>query len=266
MKRRTTYSLLIGICIIGFWVFENFYSPDFYSEPNGNGHITDIPLSFIPSSTTGDIVEHQYYILSYNEPFEQAEWVAYLLKKEHLTGNRRRRPFFIEDLKVTTKSADWRNYKGSGYDRGHLCPAGDRRFSEQAYNETFYTSNISPQDRDFNAGIWNRLENQVRNWAKRYDELFIVTGGVLEPGLKEIGNEDVDVPRYYYKIIARGNPQDPKILAFLFLGKESTKALRQFIVSVDDIEKRTGIDFFKDLPIQVQARLESSVEVGNWEF
>ncbi len=266
MKRKTIYALLLVACIVGFWVFENFYTPDTYSDPENTDLKTDIPPNFLPSSTTGAIVEHSYYSLSYNEPFEQAEWVAYVLKKSQLTSDQRKRPFFIEDPKVKTKSADWRNYKGSGYDRGHLCPAGDRRFSEQAYNETFYTSNISPQDRDFNAGVWNRLELQVRDWARRYNELFVVTGGVLEPGLKEIGEEDVDVPRYYYKIIARGEPNDPKILAFLFLGKESTKPLRQFTVSVDEIEKRTGIDFFENLPDEVEARLESKVEVGDWKF
>lgn len=266
MKKKTIYALLLAACIVGFWVFENLYTSDTYSDSGSVGLKTDVPSYFMPGSTTGAIVEHSHYSLSYNEPYEQAEWVAYVLKKSHLTQDQRMRPFFIEDPKVETKSADWRNYKGSGYDRGHLCPAGDRRFSEQAYNETFYTSNISPQDRDFNAGVWNRLELQVRDWARRYNELFIVTGGVLEPGLKEIGEEDVDVPQYYYKIIARGESSDPKVLAFLFLGKESTKPLRQFTVSVDEIEKRTGIDFFENLPDEVQARLENRVAVGDWKL
>ena len=266
MKRKNIYTILLIVSVIGFWLFENFYTPDTYSDRKNTGLQTEIPLNFMPSSTTGAIVEHSYYSLSYNEPFEQAEWVAYLLNKSQLTSDQRKRPFFIEDPKVKSKSADWRNYKGSGYDRGHLCPAGDRRFSEQAYNETFYTSNISPQDRQFNAGIWNRLEQQVRVWAKRHDELFIVTGGVLEEGLDEIGEEDVDVPRYYYKIIARGTQSNPEILAFLFLGKESTKSLRQFTVSVDEIEKRTGIDFFENLPDEVEAKLESSVAVADWQF
>lgn len=257
---------MLIVCIVGFWLFENFYTPDTYSDSESTGLKMDIPLNFMPSSTTDAVVEHSYYSLSYNEPFEQAEWVAYMLRKDQLTNDQRKRPFFIEDPKVKTKSADWRNYKGSGYDRGHLCPAGDRRFSEQAYNETFYTSNISPQDRDFNAGVWNRLEQQVRDWARRYDELFVVTGGVLEPNLPEIGDEDVDVPRYYYKIIAKGAPNDPEVLAFLFLGQESTKPLRQFTVSVDEIEKRTGIDFFENLPDELEARLESKIVAGDWQF
>ncbi len=220
----------------------------------------------MPSSTTGAIVEHEHFILSYNEPFEQAEWVAHVLKKEHLTNDDRKRPYFIEDPKVRTKSADWRNYRGSGFDRGHLCPAGDRRFSEQAYNETFYTSNISPQNTDFNAGIWNRLEIKVRQWAKQYGTLYIVTGGVLEAGLQEIGDEDVDVPKYFYKIIARGNPESLKVIVFLMPGEERTQPLEQFVVSVDTVEAMTGIDFFEDLNDEQEAELESRIVTDNWKF
>src|SRR6056297_2640185 len=221
MKNRTIYAVLITLCIIGFWLFENFYTPATYSNTKGSS--VDLAESiFLPTSTTGEIVEHAYYTLSYSEPHEQPEWVAYTLKKEHLTYDDRQRPYFIEDPKVSTKSADWKNYRGSGYDRGHLLPAGDRRFSEQAYNETFYTSNISPQDRGFNSGIWNRLEIHVRQWAKRYGRLNVITGGVLEPGLVEIGQEDVDVPAYFYKIIARKDEGKLKIIGFLLPGKEQS--------------------------------------------
>ena len=182
MKRKTIYTILTICCAVGFWLFENFYTPDTYSQQTDNGPRTSVASNLMPSSTTGEIVEHSHYMLSYNEPFEQSEWVAYTLRKEHLTHDDRKRPYFIEDPKVRTKSADWRNYKGSGYDRGHLCPAGDRRFTKQAYNETFYTSNISPQDREFNAGVWNELEKQVRIWAKQHGEIFVVTAGVLENG------------------------------------------------------------------------------------
>ncbi len=260
------YTALLLLCVVGFWLFENFYTPATYAASGSNSAKTEIPDFFLPSSTTGAIVKHQHYMLSYNEPFEQAEWVAYMLSKEHLTYDDRKRPYFIEDPEVKTKSADWRNYKGSGYDRGQLCPAGDRRFSEQAYNETFYTSNISPQNREFNAGVWNRLELQIRQWAKRYDELFVVTGGILEGGLDEIGEEDVDVPKYYYKIVAKGDASKLDVIGFLMLGRESSKPLTQFIVPVDRIEQMTGIDFFEKLSDQTEAEFENTVEMGNWKF
>tara|TARA_R110001583_G_scaffold86561_2_gene226099 strand:+ start:1008 stop:1820 length:813 start_codon:yes stop_codon:yes gene_type:complete len=265
-KNKTLYTILIAVCIVGFWLFDNFYTPDTYSTSDDDGQETEIPAYLLPNSSTGDITVHDHFMLSYNEPFEQAEWVAYMLKKSHLTYDDRKRPYFIEDPKVRTKSADWRNYKGSGYDRGHLCPAGDRRFSKYAYDETFYTSNISPQDRDFNAGIWNRLEMQVRRWAKRYGEVFVVTGGVLEEGLEEIGEEDVDVPKYYYKIIAKGSKDHLEVLAFLMPNRESSEALQMFLVPVDKVEKVTGLDFFENLPDKVEAQLERRSSVAGWKF
>lgn len=265
-KNRKIYTVLILCCIIGFWAFENFYTPDTYSAEDNKNPRTTIPNIYLPSSTTGILIEHNHFMLSYNEPFEQAEWVAYILKKEHLTHDDRKRPYFIEDPKIRTKSADWRNYRGSGYDRGHLCPAGDRRFSEQAYNETFYTSNISPQNNDFNSGIWNRLEMQVRQWSKRYGDLFVVTGGVLEDGLMEIGEEDVDVPEYYYKIISRGSAENLKVIAFLIPAKETSESIKKFIVSVDEIEERTQIDFFEQLETKIELDLEKEIATKDWKF
>lgn len=265
-RNGTVYSVLILVCIVGFWLFENFYTPATYSYNDESSSINEFPKELLPSSTTGEIVNHSYFSLSYNEPFEQAEWVAYVLDKKHLTYDDRKRPYFIEDPFVSTKSADYRNYKGSGYDRGHLVPAGDRRFSLQAYNETFYTSNISPQDREFNAGIWNDLEQQTRRWAKKYGTLYVYTGGVLESGLEEIGQEDVDVPDSFYKIIARRKGDKIYSIAFLMENKPQFVPLRNFVVSVDDIEKITGIDFFSELPENKQSAFESSKNTTVWKF
>jgi len=252
--------------MIGFWYYENLYTPAPYSTSADDRKRTEVPTYLLPGSSTGEIVAHDHFMLSYNETYEQAEWVAYLLLKRHLTYDDRKRPYFVEDPKVRTKSADWRNYKGSGFDRGHLCPAGDRRFSEYAYNETFYTSNISPQDRDFNAGVWNRLERKIRQWAKKYTSVFVVTGGVLKDGLQEIGEERVDVPDYYYKIVAKGSKENIEVVAFLIPNRESSMPLQQFVVEVDTIEKMTGLDFFKNLQKQKQLDIEGSVALEDWDF
>jgi endonuclease G len=260
------YTVLILICVIGFWLFENFYTPATYSHSDGDTVSSSFPKELLPTSTTGEIVGHNYFSLSYNEPFEQAEWVAYILDKSHLTYDDRKRPYFIEDPFVSSKSADWKNYRGSGYDRGHLVPAGDRRFSEQAYNETFYTSNISPQNRKFNAGIWNDLEKQTRRWAKKYGELYVITGGVLTNGLVEIGEEDVDVPDVFYKIIARKKGNQLIAIAFMIPNKPQLKPLSKFIVSIDDVEKVTGIDFFNGLSVNQQDSFEQITINTDWKF
>jgi len=264
-RKRWIYTILLIVVIVGFWVFENFYTPDPYSQPDGPVTNRETPF-LLPSSTTGAIISHDHFTLSYHEQYEQAEWVAYTLKREYLTYDDRDRPYFIEDPKVPTKSADWRNYRGSGFDRGHLCPAGDMRFSEYAYNQTFYTSNISPQRKDFNAGVWNRLEMQVRDWCKRYGTLNVAVGGVLESGLDEIGDEDVAVPERYFKIITRGDIENLEVIAFLMPNYESQRPLQDFAVPVDEVETATGIDFLAELPDPIENKLERQTKIAAWQF
>lgn len=203
--------------------------------------------------------------MSYNETYEQAEWVAYELKgvKSYHDYDR---PFFIEDEKVNTGSADWRNYKRSGYDKGHLCPAGDMKFSKEAYDETFLTSNISPQKHDFNDGIWNTLEQKVRYWASKYDGIYVVTGGVLNDNLKTIGEEDVAVPEYFYKVLLDTSRSEYKMIGFLVPAVDSNKPLYEFVVPVDEIEKMTGIDFYPSLNDKIENNLEKSSDYKSWSF
>jgi endonuclease G len=220
----------------------------------------------LPTSTTGQIVHHEGYSLSYSEAHEQAEWVAYELKKSHLSNANFKRPYFEIDKAVKTGAAHWRNYKNSGYDRGHLCPAGDRNYNQLAHDETFLTSNISPQDHEFNSGIWNTLEQKVRYWASKYDGVFVVTGGVLENGLETIGDEHVSVPNQFYKVLIDNNTGKTKMIAFLMPHENSKKPLYEFVVSVDSIEKLTGIDFFPELEDTIENKLEASSSYKDWSF
>lgn len=225
-----------------------------------------LSFDFLPTSTTNQIVKHDYYSFSYNEKYEQAEWVAYELKKNYVRSSNFDRPYFIEDPKVKTRSADWRNYKKSGYDKGHLCPAGDMEFEINAYNDTFFTSNISPQIHDFNGGVWNRLEQKVRYWATKYDGVYVITAGVLQPNLKTIGQEKVLVPNYFYKILLDNSNGNYKMIAFLVPNEKSDKPLYSFVVSVDSIEKMTGINFFPKLENKTENRLEKSSDYKAWSF
>lgn len=226
--------------------------------------LTDKDFEYLPSSTTNQIITHQYYTLSYNEQFEQAEWVAYSLKKEFLKNNNYKRPYFIEDPKVSTNSADWRNYKKSGFDKGHLCPAGDMNFDSKAYNDTFYTSNISPQNHDFNAGIWNRLEQKTRYWAAQFGGVYVVTGGVFKGATQTIGSENVLVPNSFYKILFHNSNGKYKMIAFVIPNKKSDKPLYDYVVSVDDVEKMTGIDFFHKMNDNIENKLEKSSDYQAW--
>lgn len=261
MKNRKLYYLIItGVISLVLYFINN-------SQGNETKTIAlDNSFNFLPSTNGNQLVKHDYYTLSYSEKHEQAAWVAYELTPQHLKKINRKRPYFIYDDKVTTKSANYRNYKKSGYDRGHLVPAGDMRFSLEAYNDTFFTSNISPQNHQFNAGVWNRLEQKVRYWTKKYGKIYVITGGVLSNNLKTIGKEHVSVPDFFYKIILDNSKDNPKIIAFLIPHKKSDKPLYSFVTSVDSIEKLTGIDFFAALPNTIENELESNSNYKKWSF
>ena len=235
-------------------------------EDSNNPQKQDTNFNYLPTSTTKSIEKHHYYTLSYVEKYEQAEWVAYQLTDDQIVYTTIKRPYFEQDPMVKTGSADWRNFKNSGYTKGHLLPAADRKFSKEAYHETFLTSNISPQMSDFNAGVWNRLEQKTRYWAQKYKKLYVVTGGVLTDDLMTIGYEDVAVPNYFYKILLDYTEPDIKAIAFLVPHKESKKALYEFVVSIDEIESLTGIDFFPALPDDIENRLEKSSDYKGWSF
>lgn len=219
---------------------------------------------FLPTSTTGDIYRHSSYSFSYSEVHEQSEWVTYFLAKEDITNSHFQRPFFEQDPLVKTESAHWRNYKNSGYDKGHLCPAADRKKSFEDYNETFFTSNISPQKHDFNSGVWNRLEEKVRYWALKYDGLYVVTGGVLNDKLKTIGKEKVSVPKYFYKVLL--SKDGNRMIGFLVPHQNSNQPLHEFVVAVDEVEIITGIDFFPKLSDTIENQLESKSDYKKWSF
>jgi endonuclease G len=233
---------------------------------NNSKSDSEYSFFYLPSSTTNQIIKHQYYTLSYSEYYEQAEWVAYELKIQNKKKNHFKRPFFIEDPNVKTNSADWRNYKNSGYDKGHLCPAGDMTFTKSAFDDTFFTSNIAPQLREFNEGVWNRLEQKTRYWSNKYNGVYVITGGVLKKNLQTIGKEKVAIPNHFYKIILNKEKGIPKIIAFLIPNEKSDKPLYSFVVSVDSIEKITGIDFFPNLENKIENELEKYKDYKKWSF
>ncbi|MFI8379218.1 DNA/RNA non-specific endonuclease [Leeuwenhoekiella sp. NPDC079379] len=268
MNRKYTYPLVMMLAIAAIYIGEKYLEKQENTEFVATGRVIKAAeLSyFLPQSEANTIVHHNYYSLSYNEEAEQAAWVAYTLTKDQLRGEDQSRPYFDIDPAVSTGAANWRNYKNSGYDRGHLCPAGDRKFSTQAYNETFLTSNISPQLHEFNSGIWNRLENQVRDWAREYDTITVVTAGVLNNPLKTIGSESVFVPRAFYKVVLRKTNSGYTCVAFLIPHSESTKNLNEFVITLDALEASTGIDFFPKLDDSIEKAMEQKTNLSDWQF
>ncbi len=268
MNRKLLYPLLVLLVTVGLYYAEQYIDKENEPYPDMSAETSEtyskFSTDYLPQSTYDNVVTHKYYTLSYAEAHEQAEWIAYELRKDQIVNSDFKRPYFVEDREVKTGSADWRNYKNSGYDRGHLVPAADREFSENAYHETFLTSNISPQDHDFNAGIWNRLEQKTRYWAKKYSSIYVVTGGVLKEGLKTIGDEDVSVPDSFYKIIIKISEGKHNAIAFLIPNQVTSVSYYEYVVSIDEVEEQTGIDFFPKLPDSIENILESTSNAKEW--
>ena len=173
---------------------------------------------------------------------------------------------FREDYKVKTGSASLSDYKGSGYDRGHLAPAGDMKMSSTAMSESFFMSNMSPQHPSFNRGIWKKLEGSVRNWADDNGEIHIVTGPILNEQFSTIGYNGVSIPNYYYKVILDYKEPGLKGIGFILLHEKSSSSLKSFAVSIDEVERRTGIDFYHSLPDEIENQIESTIDISKWSF
>jgi endonuclease G len=217
-------------------------------------------------SASDQIIRHSAYTLCYSEPHEQASWVAYeLTRAETQKAVERSNKFMIDPL-VKTGSARDADYKASGYDRGHLAPAADMGWSTQAMQESFYYSNMSPQLPSFNRGIWKQLEELVRDWAIAEDTILIVTGPILRNGLPTIGANKVSIPEYYYKAILDLSGKTHKGIGFILPNRAGSEPLQSYTVSIDSLEKVSGLDFYYQLNDLVDRELEKSACIPCWEW
>lgn len=227
------------------------------------------PYYYLPIGGTGTLVQRAAFALSYNEAHEQAEWVAYRLSATHLEP-----PLvpaagiYREDPQVPTGSARPEDYSNAAFTRGQLVPAADRAYRKAAVEATFLMSNISPQARLFNLGIWRELEELARGWAKDAGELYIITGPLLQMApLGAIGENEITVPGGYFKVLLDIEPPELRAIGFALPNTVSMEPLPKFAVAVDEIEAQTGLDFFQGfLPADVEAALEAEADTSLWAF
>jgi len=278
-SKRLSYSTLviIIIAVLIFFYFNRSDKDDLINQikegkPGSIAQTENLDSKtlefYYPSSdlSNGGIVEHLAYSLDYNEDYEQADWVFYeLTKEEVLNKNVPRKDKFIKDPTPTVTSALPTDYYKSGYDRGHLCPAADNRWSQEAMEESFYMSNMSPQDPDLNRKIWAELEEEVRKWAVENEKVFVVTGPILADGVKKkIGQSNVAVPNYFYKVVADLTGDEIKGVGFIFSNGENNGELKYYACSIDMVEERTKIDFFPNLDDYIEKQIETDVNYEDW--
>ncbi len=233
-------------------------------------HIVPVNIAGIeiPALKKGEtIIKHSAYCLSYNEQYEQANWVAYELTAEETVGQFKRTNKFLTDPMVKTVTADNYDYLHSNLDRGHLAPAGDMGWSAKAMAESFYYSNMSPQEPTFNRGIWEDGEELVRSWAVGNKALYVVAGPVLTPGLRTIGLNKVAVPKYYFKVILDYTLPSIKAIGLILPNAAvNERPLKSYFVSIDSVEKFTSLDFFSALPDDQEQAIESHFKLSDWNW
>ena len=223
---------------------------------------------YLAKGTCDQITHHNYYSLSYHEDWEQSCWVCYELTKASLVKpNVDRSNWYMEDLKITSGSASYHDYSRSEYSRGHLAPAGDMAFNSLAMKESFLMSNMSPQIRNFNGGVWNELEQTVRDWAFDRGEIAVCSGPVfLDNNIKYIGPSKVAVPHAFYK--ACYDPVSNESVAFVIPNAVSEVPLKEYAMTVDELEDIVDIDLFghyyKNSSSENES--ESKLELTKWPF
>lgn len=211
------------------------------------------------------VVEHKGYTVSYNTTWLIPNWVAYELTDEEVVGQISRADKFVPDPDIKGRCSTTDDYKGSGYDRGHMAPAGDMKWDDTAMEESFYTTNICPQNHNLNSGDWKELEEQVRDWAIKNEKVYVVCGPIVKKNYATVGANNVAVPDSFYKVVLMYRDCNWRSLGFVFANKSGNKPLDTYAKSVDEVEKLTGLDFFSVLPDYIENEIEKNGSFEEFE-
>ena len=216
------------------------------------------------------VLQRTNYTLSFNKSTNLPNWVAWRLDKKKLAEKvNRDRYKFVADPDMTGKNAVvTQDYARSGYDRGHMCPANDSRWSGEAMKESFYMTNICPQDPSLNSGDWNELEQACHKWAEE-GPIYIVCGPILYKKSKAeyIGKEHkIRVPEAFFKVVLAGVEKGkPRAVGFVYKNTKGNRPLDAYVNTVDEVERITGFDFFPELPDEVETKVESAYNIKDWK-
>lgn len=217
----------------------------------------------IATDTSLQIYHNTGFAFAFSPHYKQSLWVAYQYLPSELQKVAKRVGAFKQDprIKGTANNGD---YTRTGYDKGHLAPAGDMAWSENAMKESFYFTNISPQLAAFNRGIWKELEEQVRFWVTQYDTLYVTTGPLFLRAMPTIGHNQISIPSHFYKALLTRHGGNWQAVGFLMENKASQWALDSFRCTIDSLERLTGLDFFPLLADSVEVKVESKYNKIFW--
>ena len=217
----------------------------------------------VPGGLTDTLVRYEAFDVHFNAGRGIANCTVYELVMGELQGQAERVGTFMADAGVKGCPSPM-DYEGSGMDRGHLVPAADLRWDAEAMRQSFLMTNVCPMHKALNEGGWTKLEEKVREWATRDSALLVFTGPVVSEGDTTLASGRVAVPSAYYKVIMAPCVRPKRVIAFIYPNGHSGGRLQQYAVSVDEVERRTGLDFFPTLPADEQQQLERVLNLDAW--
>lgn len=228
---------------------------------------SSLELPRLASSLPEQILSRIGYVTSYNNQTKNANWVAWHLTAEHTEGPWKRDgiPYMVdEDVKGARQELeDWDDLDME-LDHGHMCPAGDNKWSGDAMEQTFLLTNMCPQNSALNRGDWEKLESRCRGWAKHYGEIYIACGPIFySRDYKTIGDNKVGVPDAFFKVVLRMGKK-PAALGFIYPNEGTHHPMDYYVMTVDEVEEKSGIDFFYNLPDDTENDIEGHSELNKW--
>lgn len=234
-------------------------------EPSLESSSLEIPR--LIENMASQILVRTGYTTSYNKNTKNANWVAWHLTSEHTEGRWSRKgiPYMVDtEVKGPRQELeDWYN-TNLPIDHGHMCPAGDNKWSAEAMEQTFLLTNMCPQNSNLNQGDWEELESRCRGWARHYGEVYIACGPIFySNNYKTIGDNRVGVPDAFFKVVLRMGKR-PAALGFIYPNKGGHNDMSHYVMSVDEVEAKTGIDFFYNLPDDVENTVEAVADLSKW--
>ncbi len=264
-NRRRITRLLLSLAALAFVALRPLagcHADDgTVAPPSTTGDLTAV---IIPDTLRAQIVEYAGMTVSFNPARHIPNWVAWELTAEETLGTVPRAKGFTADLSVARCPEPW-EYSYSGYDRGHIAPAGDMKWSREAMEQSFYMTNVCPQVKSFNSGVWARLEEKCRTWAQADSAIIIVAGPVMtDPVIETIGDSHIAVPQRFFKVILSPYADPPRAIGFLMNNGAVPGGMQAAAVSVDAVEEATGYDFFSALPDSVEKEVESQCRFHYW--
>lgn len=228
--------------------------------------IDSLLIAAVATDTQEKIIEYTGFNVSFNSDYRQPNWVAWELTRDEANASvaSRDNTTFMRDMKVDG-CASPADYKNSGFDRGHMCPAADMKWDQFAMNDCFLLTNISPQRKALNTGAWNSLENKCRQWAIRDSAIVIICGPVLTDKMTQtIGQSQIPVPERFFKVVLSPYSDPPMAIGFIMPNAKVAGGMQSAAVSVDEVEQITGIDFFASLPDEIENIIEADCNFPKW--